>query len=177
MAMPIGIVLRPLEDVDFHSFLDIQSDALKNAPEVFGSDYEWFEGLSLLSKEQRFEKYMMFPHRYLLGAFTSEGVLVGMIGFSNDHHRSKIKHKGTIWGLYITPEHRGKGIASTLVQSVISAAGDVGVELIQLAVSTQNVDSYALYLRLGFVVYGTEVRAMKVNDEYIDEYLMVKFLR
>lgn len=177
MALPAGMLLRPLEDVDFPSFIALQSDALKNAPEVFGSDYEWFEALSILSKEQRYEKYMMFPYRYLLGAFTSEGVLVGMIGFSNDKNRSKVRHKAQIWGLFVSPEHRGMGIASALVQSVVETAQEIGVELIQLAVSTRNSDSYALYLRSGFVVYGTEVRAMKIDQGYIDEYLMVKFLR
>ena len=177
MALPEGMMLRALEDVDFQLFLDIQSDALRNAPEVFGSDYEWFEALSILSKEQRFEKYMMFPYKYLLGAFTVEGVLVGMIGFSNDRNRSKIRHKAQIWGLYVLPENRGSGIACALVRSVVETAQEIGVELIQLSVSTRNTESYALYLRSGFVVYGTEVRAMKVQSDYIDEYLMVKFLR
>ena len=60
---------------------------------------------------------------------------------------------------------------------MVETAQEIGVELIQLSVSTRNTESYALYLRSGFVVYGTEVRAMKVQSDYIDEYLMVKFLR
>lgn len=177
MALPSGATLRPLEEGDFPAFLNIQRDALRNAPEVFGSDYDWFDALSILSKEQRYEKYMFFPHRYLLGAFNGDGEIIGMIGFSNDKNRSKVRHKGQIWGMYVVPEMRGKGLATQLVNSVVETAREIECELIQLSVGTRNVASYELYLRTGFSVYGTEARAMKVDEEYVDEYLMVKFLR
>lgn len=177
MALPSGTTIRPLDEGDFQAFLDIQRDALRNAPEVFGSDYDWFDALSILSKEQRYQKYLFYPHKYLLGAFDRDGQIVGMIGFSVDHNRSKVRHKGKIWGMYVVPEMRGKGIATDLVQSVLETAQEIDVELIQLSVGTRNVASYELYLRSGFTVYGTEARAMKVDEEYVDEYLMVKFLR
>lgn len=177
MALPTGMTVRPLDEGDFQAFLGIQKDALRNAPEVFGSDYDWFDSLSILSKEQRFQKYLFFPHRYLLSAFDSDGSIVGMIGFSTEHNRSKVKHKARIWGMYVVPEMRGKGVATTLVNSLIETAREVGVEQIQLSVGTRNTESYQLYLRSGFTVYGTEARAMKVDEEYVDEYLMVKFLR
>jgi RimJ/RimL family protein N-acetyltransferase len=173
--MPLFI--RPLEIDDFGAFLEIQRDALIHAPEVFGSDYDWFEALSILSKEQRYEKYMNFPYQYLLGAVDEEGQIMGMIGFSSDHNKAKTRHKGKVWGMYVRPTNRGKGLASDLVNTVLTSAQDIGCELIQLAVGTRNEASYSLYLRMGFTVYGTEARAMKIDDEYVDEYLMVKFFR
>lgn len=172
------VVLRPLETEDFQSFLDIQGLALQTSPEVFGSDYDMFESLSVLSKEQRFEKYINFPYQYLLGAFTDDGILVGMVGFSCDYQQTKTRHKGRTWGLFVQSEYRGKGIATILLQEVIKTSSEiVGNEQIQLTISTQNTESFALYLRLGFVVFGTERHSMKVNDSFIDEYYMVKFLR
>ena len=173
----MALTIRPLEIDDFGAFLDIQRDALLNAPEVFGSDYDWFDALSILSKEQRYEKYMNFPYQYLLGAIGDQGAIIGMIGFSSEHTQAKTRHKGKIWGMYVTPEHRGKGLASQLVQTVLSAAQEIGCELIQLSVSTRNEASYSLYLRMGFTVYGTDVHAMKIGDEYVDEYQMVKFFK
>jgi ribosomal protein S18 acetylase RimI-like enzyme len=99
-----------------------------------------------------------------------------MVGFSCDHTRTKVRHKGRIWGMYVIPTHRGRGIASTLVQSALATAEEIGVEQIQLSVSTDNRDSYGLYLRLGFSAYGLESHAMKVGEQFVDEYLMVKFL-
>jgi RimJ/RimL family protein N-acetyltransferase len=168
--------IRPLEASDFPAFLDIQKHALLNAPEVFGSDYDWFDALSILGKEQRYERYILFPYQYLLGAILEDGTIVGMVGFSCDHTRTKVRHKGRIWGMYVIPTHRGRGIASTLVQSALATAEEIGVEQIQLSVSTDNRDSYGLYLRLGFSAYGLESHAMKVGEQFVDEYLMVKFL-
>jgi len=174
--MDQGFEIRPLESGDFEEFLEIQKLALLSAPDVFGSDYSRFDSLSILNKEQRFVKYLLFPYQYILGAVTPRGTVVGMVGFSCDNSSSKIKHKAKIWGLYVVPEHRGKGVASLLVNTVLNEAIDIGVELVQLSVSTQNRASYSLYLRLGFTVYGTEPRSMKVDNQYIDEYLMVKIL-
>lgn len=169
--------IRPLEIDDFAMFLEIQREALVSSPELFGSDYEWFESLSILSKEQRYEKYMNFPYQYILGAVDDEGSIAGMIGYSSEDS-SKTRHKGTVWGLFVRPEFRGKGIATIMVMSVLETAQDMlDVEQVQLAVSTQNEASYGLYLRLGFNVFGTELHAMKIGDSYVDEYLMVKFLK
>lgn len=170
------MIVRPLEIDDFPSFLDIQREALVQAPEVFGSDYDWFEGLSILSKEQRYERYLNYPYQYMLGAVDDSGRIIAMIGYSGND-TSKLRHKGRIWGLYVRNDARGKGLATTLVKTVLDTAREVvGVEQVQLAVSTQNTATYGLYLRLGFTVYGTEVGAMKIGDSYVDEYLMSKHL-
>lgn len=171
------LTIRPLEIDDFAMFLEIQREALVQSPELFGSDYEWFESLSILSKEQRYEKYMNFPYQYILGAVDDDGNIAGMIGYSSEDS-SKTRHKGTVWGLFVRPEYRGKGIATIMVMSVLETAQDMlDVEQVQLAVSTQNEASYGLYLRLGFNVFGTELHAMKIGDSYVDEYHMVKFLK
>ena len=171
------LTIRPMEIDDFPRFLEIQREALLQSPEVFGSDYEWFESLSILSKEQRYEKYMNFPYQFILGAVAEDGIIAGMIGYSSEDS-SKTKHKGTLWGLFVRPDFRGKGLATILVQSVLETAQDLlDVEQVQLAVSTQNEASYGLYLRLGFNVFGTELHAMKIGDSYVDEYHMVKFLK
>jgi RimJ/RimL family protein N-acetyltransferase len=173
-----NIELRPLEYADLESFIELQRKALEHAPELFGSDYDWVQSLSILNIEQRFTKYLSYPSNFILGAFHRQIDLVGMVGFSSDHHSSKLRHKARVWSMFVIPEFRGRGLATMLMESVIDTAHTVlDCEQIQLAVSTQNVASYSLYLRLGFAVYGTEVHALKVGPEYVDEYLMVKFLR
>lgn len=170
------LTIRPLEIDDFPGFLTVQGVALQLAPEVFGSDYDWFEGLSVLSKEQRFERYMNFPYQYLLGAVDSSSTIVGMIGYSG-HEQPKLRHKGRLWGLFVLENYRGHGLATKLVESVLETARDIlSIEQIQLTVSTKNEATYGLYLRLGFSVFGTELRAMKIEGIHVDEYQMVKFL-
>lgn len=171
------LTIRPMEIEDFTRFLEIQREALLQSPEVFGSDYEWFESLSILSKEQRYEKYMNFPYQFILGAVENDGTIVGMIGYSSTDS-SKTRHKGSLWGLFVRQPYRGEGLATRLVMSVLDTARDLlDVEQVQLTISTQNEASYGLYLRLGFTVFGTELHARKIGDSYVDQYHMVKFLK
>lgn len=172
-----NLTIRPLEIGDFPAFVEIQREALVQAPEVFGSDHHWFESLSLLSKGQRFERYINFPYQYLLAAVDEQGRIAGMMGYSGNHGQVKLRHRSRIWGLFVLEEFRGAGVATDLVTTIIQTARDLlSVEQIHLTVSTANTASYGLYLRLGFSVYGTESRAIKVESGYVDEYLMVKFL-
>jgi len=176
--MQVDVSIRPLEDADFSGFLEIQRIALASSPDVFGSDYEWFDSISILSKEQRYEKYLNYPYSFLLGAIREDGAVIGMVGFSSDPVLSKTRHKSRTWGLFVVNEYRGRGVAKQLLESILETARDiVGCEQIQLSVSTRNEASYQLYLRNGFNVFGTEAHAMKIGEEYVDEYLMVKFLR
>jgi RimJ/RimL family protein N-acetyltransferase len=180
--MSVQVLLRPLEESDFLTFLEIQGLALRSSPEVFGSDYDMFENLSVLSKEQRFERFINFPYQFLLGAFVSldDAVsdLVGMVGFSCDHQQAKTRHKARTWGLFVREPFRGQGIATLLLEEIIRTARDVvGNEQIQLSISTHNEASFSLYLRLGFTVFGTERHSMVIDGAFVDEYYMVKFLR
>lgn len=51
------------------------------------------------------------------------------------------------------------------------------IEQIYLTVVSTNTSAKNLYLSLGFKSFSKEVRALKVNDTYIDEEHMVLFIK
>ncbi|WP_247893218.1 GNAT family N-acetyltransferase [Azospirillum endophyticum] len=51
------------------------------------------------------------------------------------------------------------------------------VEQIHLSVAAVNERAVGFYRRLAFETFGTAPRVLKVNGVYVDELLMVKFLR
>ncbi|MCS6965445.1 MAG: GNAT family N-acetyltransferase [Candidatus Kapabacteria bacterium] len=170
------VLIRPLTEQDFEQFTRLQQEALRLAPEAFGSDYDSYQALSLLDKEQQFEALLHYPYNYLLGVFV-EGKLVGMAGFSCEHTKPKLRHKGRIWGMYITPEYRGRGLGEQLLRRLLTAAKeDSRCEQALLSVATTNQAAYGLYLKMGFLRYGTEYRALKLGDTYVDEHLMMRLL-
>ena len=74
--------------------------------------------------------------------------------------------------MYTKPEHRGNGIASTLIESVILYSKTHVIQL-HLTCVTTNPGAMKLYQKFGFEVYGTEPRALKIGDAFFDEHLMV----
>ena len=87
----------------------------------------------------------------------------------------KRAHKGHLWGMYVRPAARGTGLARQLVEAVLEYARE-RVELVQLSVIAGNVAAQRLYGALGFVAYGLEERALKVDGRYFDEVHMARVL-
>jgi ribosomal protein S18 acetylase RimI-like enzyme len=76
--------------------------------------------------------------------------------------------------MYVRPQARNRGVGRRLVEAVIEVARRRGVELLQLAVVSDNEPARRLYARLGFVEYGIEKKSLKQGGRYTDEVLMVK---
>ena len=96
--------------------------------------------------------------------------LVGAAGL-RVQNRVKLRHKGVLWGMYVRPEARGKGLAAALVQQVVEHARTL-VEEVCLTVVASNAAAIRLYGAAAFKEYGLERRALKVGSEYYDEVLM-----
>ena len=75
--------------------------------------------------------------------------------------------------MYVAPEARGRALGRALmVEALARAAVLPGIEQVHLGVVTTNTAARALYLSLGFTIYGTERHALKLGDRYVDEELM-----
>lgn len=162
-------MIRTLEERDAERYRAVRLRALREEPDAFGSSYEeqvdsplaWFV-----------ERIRATEARFTLGAFDGE-TLVGSIIFMRETGM-KMRHRGVITGMYVAPEGRGRGIGRALLLGAIERArAQVGLEQIHLAVVTRKSAARALYASAGFAVYGTEPRALKVGDDYLDEDLMV----
>jgi GNAT superfamily N-acetyltransferase len=66
---------------------------------------------------------------------------------------------------------RGTGVAKHLVKAILSHARE-RVELLQLAVVSENETAQRLYRNFGFAEYGNGVHALKQSGRYYDEVLM-----
>ena len=110
--------------------------------------------------------------RFALGAFAGER-LVGMVGVRREPRR-KVRHKASIWGMYVIPEVRSLGLGRRLLIAAIDEARKMpGVEQLLLGVVATNVAACSLYRSLGFKSYGREPRAIRLGDTYLDEEFMV----
>ena len=89
----------------------------------------------------------------------------------------KARHKGNLYGMYVSAGFRGRGISRVLLEELIREARKLeGLEQITLAVVQDNEQAKALYTTAGFTVFGTEKNALKIKGEYYHEEWMVYFL-
>ncbi|MGN6579180.1 MAG: GNAT family N-acetyltransferase [Bordetella sp.] len=171
MSSPTQI--RLLAAPDTSALRDLRLTALTEAPRAFGSSLEEEELLGLdhfLRLAEADEKSAV------LGAFT-QGRMVGMTCISQ-YGKLKARHKAVIWGVYVNPEHRGRGLARQLLEAALARAASMpGVRRVHLTAAADNAAAIALYTTLGFVQYGREPESLCVGGELIDEVLMSCVLR
>ena len=64
-----------------------------------------------------------------------------------------------------------------MMERLVAFAREAGYEQLELTVESKNIRAINLYLKNGFVVYGTRPHGMKYADgTYENDYLMVKIL-
>lgn len=74
----------------------------------------------------------------------------------------KLKHKASIFAVYVSPKKRGHGLGKRLMQEIIKQGKQLAdVEQINLTVVSSNESAKGLYTSLGFLMFGTEKRAFK----------------
>jgi len=158
--------IADLTAADAQAFRSLRLAALQGHPEAFGASYADEAARSLAAFAER---VVPAPPSRVYGAFL-ERDLVGMAGFLAATS-IKTRHRGTLWGVHVAQEQRGRGIARRLVESVIAHAGH-HVLVLQARVVTSNTVARTLYERLGFRSYGVEAKALCVDGVFYDEALL-----
>jgi RimJ/RimL family protein N-acetyltransferase len=162
--------IRVLASSDVELFYPFRLRGLKEHPEAFGST---FAEESHQSVEVWRSRFHCTEENFVLGAFGEESQLIGVAGFYRETHL-KLRHKGFVWGMYVAPESRGRGVGRALLASLIERVKVLpGLEQIGLDVVTVNRAARGLYLSQGFEIYALEREAMKQEGEYYDVEHMV----
>jgi RimJ/RimL family protein N-acetyltransferase len=161
--------IRRFRPDDAAAYRDLRLEALVFHPEAFSASFATEQAQSLAWHAARLERQPVFG-----GSLLPDDRPAGMVGlFQSD--APKIRHKATIWGMYLQPPARGSGLAAALVEHALSYAAGVAEEA-RLSVMSCNDAAIRLYRRLGFVQYGIEPRALKVAGRFHDEILMARTL-
>jgi ribosomal protein S18 acetylase RimI-like enzyme len=167
------MILRFLTPSDVEVFRVLRLEALTLEPAAYLTSAHEFEKETLESIALRLQAEGQ--GKFTLGAFVEEK-LVGMVGFVPET-RDKIKHKGNIFGVYVSPSYRSQGIAKRLMLEAIKRAKTYpDIKQINLAVTVTQTSAQKLYDALGFEVYGLEKQALKINGQFFYEEHRVLFL-
>ena len=161
--------LRLLTPDDAGEWLRLRLEALRSNPEAFSASLEEYESLSV---EEVKKRLWSSPDAFVVGAF-AEARMIGMAGFYRDKG-PKTRHKGHVWGVYVTPEHRGEGIGRRMMRMLLDrGVATNGVRQVLLSVASTQDTAVSLYRSLGFESFGREPHALKIGDRFNDEEYMI----
>lgn len=166
--------IRQLQLSELEQYLEHRLQALKDAPQSFGRSYEDEKQRSV--EERILELRSRLSEYNVIFVAEDDGEFLGSTGILRMGGR-KIRHIAFIWGVYVRPETRGKGIGRQLLERALEQARQWdGVQQVKLTVVTNNQAALTLYKNLGFKQWGLEPRALIVDGKPLDEAHFVLFL-
>ena len=158
--------LRRLLPADAAAYRELRLESLRSDPASFGAAWE----------DEAAQPLDWFAARLggglVQGGFLPEGRLAGVAGLLVSE-AVRQRHKAVLWGMFVRPEARGRGLAAGLVEALLAAAPPQ-VEEVRLTVMASNVAAIRLYARLGFMRFALEPRALKIDGRYHDDAWMVR---
>jgi GNAT superfamily N-acetyltransferase len=162
---------RVLTVDDAAAFQALRLRALRESPESFGSTYEEEadRSLELVAKRLAGEPEAGF----VIGAWLTEsGPLVGIVGCYREL-RVKWRHTGVVWGTFVAPEARGRGLGRLLMDTLLGEARRwPDVTQLTLTVVPEHATARALYLSRGFTSVGVSPRHLRdATRDYDLEHL------
>jgi RimJ/RimL family protein N-acetyltransferase len=161
------LVIRQLRVDDAAAYAELRREMLLDSPLAFASSPsdDLFATLEATSEQLR-----RAPESVIFGAFDPD--LVGAVGLYRDRH-VKSAHKAHLWGMFVAPDHRRRGIAADLLNATLQYARDLtDVSWVQLGVSSAAPAARELYERFGFLPWGTEPDALRHDGQTVVEYHM-----
>jgi ribosomal protein S18 acetylase RimI-like enzyme len=176
---PSAAAVRALGPDDAESYVELRTQALLQDPLSFTAG----PGDDVASSVDFVRLALADSNQATFGAFVDGAArarapeLAGIVAINRERHRKRA-HRAVIWGLYVTPAHRGSGLGRALMTAALAHARSVeGVEYVDLGVGDWNRAAMRLYQDHGFTMWGTEADSLRVGDTVVAEHHMVLRLR
>ena len=131
---------------DWESHRDIRLEMLVAAPDAF-----WFTHADEAVYDEA-DWRERIEGAWLVQARDASGVL-GSAGLGS-HWEPERATVATLFGMYVAPRARGRGVGEALVHAVLDEARRRGKSEVVLEVTSNNPAARALYERCGFAVTG-----------------------
>jgi len=153
--------IRRLGVCDAPALIALRRTALAAEPLAFAASPADDVGLVAAAVERFLADQAVF------GAFDGDA-LIAMIGVVRAA-KVKQRHRATVWGTFVLPAARGRGVGAALVAAVVAEARAWGLAQLVLSVTDAAPAARRLYERAGFRAWGREPRALEWDGRIVAE--------
>ncbi|MBL3730702.1 N-acetyltransferase [Lysinibacillus sp. HST-98] len=156
-----NLIIRKMENKDLQEILKIYKEGIETGMATFQtevpSEQVWDEG----------------HHSTLRFVAENHNKVVGWIGISPVSTRAVYSGVGEV-SVYISSDHKGKGIASELFKVLIEESEKAGFWTLQSSIFAINTSSIQLHKKMGFRVVGTREKIAQLHGKWHDTIIMEK---
>lgn len=146
MSEALRLSVHHVEPDHWRSHRDIRLEMLRDSPDAFWVTLAEETALTEAQWRDQLQRSWLVQVR--------EGeTVIGSAGLG-PHWEPGREQTATLWGMYVTPAARGRGVGELLVHAVLAEARRRGHADIVLEVVNTNAAAIALYERCGFVATG-----------------------
>jgi ribosomal protein S18 acetylase RimI-like enzyme len=135
--------VRRLAPDEWPAYRAIRLRALADSPAAFGATYADEAALSDAEWQER-------SNRSDAAVFVVDGA-GALLAMAVGGPAPGYPNAAALFGMWVDPTARGKGLGEALIDAVKAWAVDAGYPVLGLGVTTANAPAIALYERLGFV--------------------------
>lgn len=147
-----------LKPVHAELYVAIRREMLIDSPWSFGAHATQDKGSDVV----HIRKALGLAHYAICGIIESDRA-IAVTGVRREE-AVKRRHIASVWGVYVTPEFRGRGLGKAVVAHAIATARTwPELETLHLSVSENAPNAQKLYESLGFKVWGNEPNALHVD--------------
>ena len=152
---------------DWWDLRAIRLGALRSEPAAYSSSYEetlaWTDDLwqERLADERRLHLLARAQDRPV-------GIVGGYTG-----SEAGDDSVAEVFGMYVTPEYRGRGIGRLLLRSLLDRLSALPrISTIRLGVTETQLPARGLYESMGFRIVGKTAEGIVANSQHYDELIM-----
>lgn len=159
-------MIRRLTPTDAEAYFALRRAALLDAPLAFGASPED----DLASSPDAVRALLSRGDDNVVFGALDRDELAGAVGIFRERHR-KAAHKTRIWGMYVAPTRRGRGLAHALLAAALEHARTLpGVDWVHLSVTSAAPAARHVYEQAGFRLWGSEPDALRCDGASADEH-------
>jgi phosphinothricin acetyltransferase len=164
------VVIRPIEQRDLPTLLDIYNHYVLTAPITFD-----VEPKTLEDRKNWFAKFSCEGrYRCLVAAHGNDAI--GWASSLPLHDRAAYE-TSVLASVYLAPSETGKGVGRRLYESLFAAIADEDIHRIHAGITYPNPGSVALHVAMGFRLIGVQTEVGRKFGKFWDVGLYERALK